>query len=287
MSRSGCYLSVDLEDYKHATMRDLGLPPLCASDQTRRGVEVLLNVIDGLSGHPRLTFFTTGQVARSQRPLVAELAQSGHEIGCHTDEHDNVFTMTPEAFVADLQRSRATLQDATGQPVEGFRAPNFSIDSRCPWAFEALADCGFKYDSSLRTSKRSAPAGQAWDLYTMPDGSPLYEIPLYSRRLGALRISVIGGTYFRLLPLGSILSLIGDAISHGFTPLIYLHAADLFTGGRIVTWRELAGLTPLRRAGWFVRQHQWTARAQTVPDKLRAVLAKYPNLGPMRSALPN
>ncbi|MEQ1760390.1 MAG: polysaccharide deacetylase family protein [Vicinamibacterales bacterium] len=283
----GSYLSVDLEDSKHAMMRELGLPPLCATDQTRRGVDLLLDALEGVDGSSKLTFFSTGQIGRTQRALVSELARYGHEIGCHTDEHDNVCAMTRERLVEDLRRSRGTLQDASGQDVTGFRAPNFSMDVADQWAFEALAECGFRYDSSLRMSRRAVQRRQAWDHHMLPSGASLYEFPLYIRRLCGVRMSVIGGTYFRLLPIRMIFGLLTEATANGFTPLIYLHAADLFTGGPIVTWRELAGLSLLERAGWRVRQYQWTTRAHSVPDKLRAVLRRYPNLGPMRSALPS
>ena len=43
--RHACYLSVDLEDYKHATMLDMGLRPLTNPEQTWRGVRRILSVL--------------------------------------------------------------------------------------------------------------------------------------------------------------------------------------------------------------------------------------------------
>ena len=234
-NRYACYLSVDLEDYKHATMLDMGLRPLTNPEQTWRGVHRILSVLRRSASHPNLTFFTTGQVARDQPDLVREMAGLGHEIACHSDQHENVFTLDRTEFLNNLQRAKASLEDASGQRVMGFRAPNFSIDERSPWAHATLAEAGFIYDSSLVTDIPRTSTG-AYDVLDL-SGQWLFEFPIYCHKvIGTRGIRVIGGTYFRVLPLSLILTLVTQAIEQGYVPLIYLHAADADDRPSPVRW---------------------------------------------------
>ena len=52
-------------------------------------------------------------------------------------------------FREDVSSSIKLLQDITGQPVECFRAPGFSVTDKEGWAFDILADLGIKYDCSV------------------------------------------------------------------------------------------------------------------------------------------
>jgi hypothetical protein len=167
----------------------------------------------------------------------------------------------------------------------GFRAPNFSIDKRCPWALEVLADAGFWYDSSVVSGVARA-SSTPYDLVQTRAGD-VYEFPIYNHVAGrSFGIRVIGGTYFRLLPVRLILHLMRLGASLGYTPSVYLHASDLVTSGGTVSWTEMNSLPVPARLGWLVRQRQWTLGARGAAEKLKAVLEAFPNLGPMRSALP-
>ncbi|HPV83043.1 MAG TPA: polysaccharide deacetylase family protein [Nitrospira sp.] len=280
-----CYLSIDLEDYKHATMLDMGLEPRTNPEQTWRGVNRILAVLRETDSHPALTLFTTGQVARSQPDLVREMAAQGHEIGCHSDQHENVYTLTRSGFLHNLLRAKDSLETAGGQRVVGFRAPNFSIDDRTSWAYPVLAEAGFTYDSSVASSRRRTTA-EPYDVLRLPEGE-LVEFPIYRHVLaGNQGIRVIGGTYFRLLPLELIVMLMKKSASLGYVPLIYLHAADADEQPSPVSWNEMSRLPYLSRCAWSLRQQQWLVGAQSVADKLRAILALFPHQGPMHRALP-
>jgi hypothetical protein len=58
-------------------------------------------------------------------------------------------------------------------------------------------------------------------------GGAVTSIPFLSIGAGRKRMTIIGGTYFRLFPLGLICSLIGIAERRGFIPMIYLHPYDM------------------------------------------------------------
>jgi polysaccharide deacetylase family protein (PEP-CTERM system associated) len=148
------------------------------------------------------TFFTLGWVAERYPALMRRIADAGHEVASHGYDHARVFTFTPEQFRADLRKSRAILEDASGQAVTGYRAPSFSIDPRTPWAHPILAEEGYRYSSSVAPIRH--------DHYGWPDsprfawkpvpGSDLVELPVTTAKLGKRTLAAGGGGFFRLLP---------------------------------------------------------------------------------------
>ncbi len=147
------------------------------------------------------TFFTLGWVAKRQPALVRRIVAEGHELASHGWSHDRVSTFTPEAFRADLRRARATLEDAAGVAVRGYRAPSFSIGRVNAWALSVLAEEGYAYSSSV------APFGHdhyGWPGFPrfahrpLPD-SPMVEAPVTTARIAG-RLMGFGGGFFRLLP---------------------------------------------------------------------------------------
>ncbi|WP_019833381.1 XrtA system polysaccharide deacetylase [Sphingomonas sp. PR090111-T3T-6A] len=152
----------------------------------------------------KATFFTLGWVAERAPAQMRRIVAEGHEIASHGWDHDRVFTLTPEEFRDDLRRARAAIEDASGMPVFGYRAPSFSIDTRTPWAHPILAEEGYSYSSSV------APV--AHDHYGWPDSprfawrpvsqSTMIELPVTTAKLGARTLAAGGGGFFRLLPYG-------------------------------------------------------------------------------------
>ena len=95
------------------------------------------------------TFFTLSWVAERHPFLMRRIADAGHEIASHGHWHRRVNTLTPDEFREDVRVSKAILEEHSGAPVWGFRAPNFSITPGTEWAFDILIEEGFRYDSSL------------------------------------------------------------------------------------------------------------------------------------------
>jgi polysaccharide deacetylase family protein (PEP-CTERM system associated) len=147
------------------------------------------------------TFFTLGWVAKRHPALVRRIVAEGHELASHGWDHTRADTQTPEAFRADVGRTRALLEDTGGVRVNGYRAATFSIGARNLWAFQILRQEGYAYSSSINPIRH--------DLYGMPDaprvpfrprvdGVP--EIPMTTVRLLGRNWPCAGGGYFRLLP---------------------------------------------------------------------------------------
>jgi polysaccharide deacetylase family protein (PEP-CTERM system associated) len=152
----------------------------------------------------KATFFTLGWVAKRHPALMRRISEAGHELASHGWDHQRVFRMDLAAFSSDLEMSRKTIEDASGQRVTGYRAPSFSIDQRTPWAYMILAQQGFTYSSSV------API--AHDHYGWSDAprfafkplpwSDLIEIPVTTAMFAGRRLAAGGGGFFRVLPYG-------------------------------------------------------------------------------------
>jgi polysaccharide deacetylase family protein (PEP-CTERM system associated) len=149
----------------------------------------------------KATFFTLGWVAERHPDLIRRIVGEGHEVASHGWDHDRVFTMTADAFRADLKRARTALEDASGQRVTGYRAPSFSIDQRTPWAHQVLAEEGYAYSSSVAplVHDHYGWADAPKYAYRPVAGSDLIELPITLADVAGRKITT-GGGFFRLFP---------------------------------------------------------------------------------------
>jgi polysaccharide deacetylase family protein (PEP-CTERM system associated) len=150
----------------------------------------------------KATFFILGWVAERYPDLIRRIADAGHEIASHGYGHERVFTLTPDQFAANIGRTRKLLEDASGQNVNGYRAPSFSIDQRTPWAHQILAEQGYVYSSSVAPVKHDhyGWAEAPRFAFRPVEGSDFLEIPVTTAELGSRRLAAGGGGFFRLLP---------------------------------------------------------------------------------------
>ena len=160
----------------------------------------ILDLFDGAGA--KATFFTLGWVAERHPKLIRAIADRGHEIASHGYDHARVFTFNRTEFAEDIRKARKILEECSGQAVTGYRAPSFSIDPRCLWAFEELAEQGYAYSSSVAPVThdhygwREAPRFA----FRPVDGSSMIEIPVTTAMLGGRRVAAGGGGFFRVLP---------------------------------------------------------------------------------------
>lgn len=198
-------LSVDVEDWFQVGAFETVIGRDSWSSLTTR-VERNCDAILGLFAEAGVkgTFFTLGWVAKRHPALMRRIAGEGHEIASHGWDHARVFRMKPEEFAHDLDTSRKTIEDASGETVRGYRAPSFSIDHRTPWAHEILAEQGYLYSSSVAPivhdhyGWREAPRFAFRPLAN----SPLVEIPVTTATFAGRRLAAGGGGFFRVLPYG-------------------------------------------------------------------------------------
>jgi len=147
------------------------------------------------------TFFTLGWIGERHPAVVRRIVASGHELASHGWDHVRADRLDPAAFRADIGRTRRLLEDVSGTPVRGYRAPTFSIGARNQWAFAALESEGYHYSSSVNPIRH--------DLYGMPEaprvpfrpeGCRLWELPMTTVRIRGRNLPCGGGGFFRLLP---------------------------------------------------------------------------------------
>ena len=197
-------LTIDLEDYYHVSaFRDRVTTQDWQSRESRlqANTEKILECLYG--GGCRATFFVLGWAAERYPKVVSGIAHCGHEIGCHSYEHRLVYEMTPKDFREDTHRAKSLLEDLSGRPVLGYRAPSFSITRDSFWAFEILAELGFTYDSSIfpvqHLNYGFAEAPRFPFRVTTSHGEIL-EFPMPTVELAGRRSPFGGGAYLRLLP---------------------------------------------------------------------------------------
>jgi polysaccharide deacetylase family protein (PEP-CTERM system associated) len=222
---------VDLEEYFQVNGFERWVPRNSWDSIESRLVVGTKRLLDLLARHDaRATFFVLGWVAERHADLVRRIAAAGHEIASHGHEHQRITTLSPVAHRADVRRSKAVLEDCTGQAVAGFRAPSFSITPRTAWALEVLVEEGYRYDSSLFPIRRPGygfpGAHSAPHVLETPSG-PLAELPLATTTLAGVRLPAAGGGYLRQLPVGLMRRALREHAARGLSAMCYIHPWEL------------------------------------------------------------
>lgn len=194
--------TVDVEDYfqteamaRVVTRERWDQMPSRVERNTNRILEILSR--NGARG----TFFFLGWVAQRYPQLVRRVADSGHEIACHSYWHRLVYKLSPEEFRDDTKLAKDVIQDACGREVLGYRAPCFSFTQGTEWAHEILAELGFRYSSSICPvnhdiyANASAPSSP----HSVASGK-LIEIPISTLPIAGVNTPAGGGGYLRIMP---------------------------------------------------------------------------------------
>lgn len=142
--------TVDVEDWFHICGVDGPLSSTTWHALPSRVVETTRRLLDLLSTtRISATFFVVGWVAEHHPTLVEEIRAAGHEIASHSHLHRKVFELSPDEFAADLDACSAALMAAGAPRPIAFRAPEWSINDRAPWALATLVSHGFLVDCSV------------------------------------------------------------------------------------------------------------------------------------------
>lgn len=71
----------------------------------------------------RATFFIVGEAAARQPALVRRIAAEGHGLAGHSYTHSEPAATSAAVLLDEVQRTRALLEDLTGEPIRLFRPP--------------------------------------------------------------------------------------------------------------------------------------------------------------------
>ena len=166
-------------------------------------------------------------MAREFPEVVRRIADKGHEIGCHSDQHVWITKLTEEEFRTDTIRAIDTLEQCVGKKVLSYRAPAFSIGHSNKWAFEILAECGIERDASIFPAVRDYGGfpefGQKVPSIVKYNGVEIKEFPICTTNIMGTEIAYSGGGYFRFFPLWFVANKMRQA---DYT-MTYFHINDL------------------------------------------------------------
>lgn len=197
-------LTVDLEDYYQVeAFADVISRNDWRSWESRaeRNTERLLDLFE--TSGVKATFFVLGWIAQHHPRLIRQIAGEGHEIACHSYQHQLIRNQSREEFRADLRRAKSLLEDITGVEVEGYRAPTYSITLQTLWALETLIEEGFRYDSSIfpiHHDRYGIPDAKRFPYVIKCAAGELIEFPPSTVRIAGQNFPMAGGGYFRLIP---------------------------------------------------------------------------------------
>lgn len=218
-------LTFDVEERFHSH--------LTPGDAPRRwdAGERIARILDLLEADDhRATFFVVSELAEHYPELIRRMADSGFEVASHSHSHMRLDGDDRELCKGDIARSKAVLEDLTGRPVYGFRAPSWSARRSDDWLWDQLVALGFRYDSSLfpfKTHRYGSLRNPVKPFRLRPE---LIEIPPSVSKLGPLRLPYGGGFYFRLFPDWLTGRLIDREIHAGGTPIVYFHPWEFDAG---------------------------------------------------------
>jgi polysaccharide deacetylase family protein (PEP-CTERM system associated) len=221
------HFTVDVEEHYQVSAFEPYLPREQWDGMESRVAANVARLLDLLAAHgARGTFFILGCVAERHPDIVTAIARGGHEVASHGWDHRRVTQQTPEEFRASVRRTKAALEDMTGMPVLGFRAPSFSIVTGREWALDILVEEGYRYDSSLFPVRRPgygyAAGGREPYWLDRPAGR-LAEVPPATLRLAGVNLPAAGGAYFRLLPYALVRSALKSCERRGVPATFYIH----------------------------------------------------------------
>lgn len=265
-------ISVDLEDWFALVARRLHGTTVAPSERVVTATHRLLDLLDACA--TRATFFVLGTVAEAFPALVSEVRDRGHEIGSHGYAHRRLDTIDAATFRDDLRRANVAITAACGVRPRGHRAPEFTLMRGTKWAFEVLAEEGFRYDSSVfpirhpRYGIPDAPRGP----YAVPAaGGTLIELPLATLDILGQRLPTAGGGYLRFFPYRPIELAVRRASEAGIPAILYVHPYEFDP-------EPLEMAAPSARGRAFIAaQNAFRYRA---PARLSRLLRRFP-FGPL------
>jgi polysaccharide deacetylase family protein (PEP-CTERM system associated) len=198
-------LTFDIEEWFH--LLDENLSNTEASWDTfevriHKNMERIFKILD--EKNAKASFFCLGWIAKKYPEIIKQIDQLGYEIGCHSNQHQLVYKLTPAAFKNDTEIAVKRLEDILGKKITAYRAPCFSFTPETPWAFEVLANLGITHDSSIFPSSRIQGG-----YLNFPSRKPsiidckgilIKELPITTARFLGQNIVFGGGGYFRFFP---------------------------------------------------------------------------------------
>lgn len=182
------------------------------------------------------TFFCLGWLAEKHPDIIKEINRRGHQIGCHSYQHELATRFTPEQFIEDTMKAKDLIESVIGKSIDSFRAPGFSITEENSWAVDKLVEMGFKYDCTVFPARhdyggmpnygKGVPA-----ILRTKAGNMIKEFPINIHTVMGNHIVFTGGGFFRFFPYFMIRR--WGRMSQDYM-MTYFHPRDFDTGQPMV-----------------------------------------------------
>jgi len=225
------FFTVDVEEYFQVKAMESLVSQrdwLSRPSRIAHSIDELLRILDG--HQVKGTFFVLGWLAEHRREVVRLIADAGHEIASHGFLHERVTALDRARFREDLRSSKQALEDLIGAPVLGYRAPSFSIIPGCEWAFDALIDEDYRYDSSIFPIRRRGygyPSAPRSPHIIERSGGRIAEFPLATTSFFNYPVPAAGGGYLRQFPIGVIQRAFREAGERSQPATFYIHPWEI------------------------------------------------------------
>ena len=224
-------LTFDIEEWFHANYDQINPDDYRGKgSKFREHMDVLLQMC--ADANCKATFFVLGSVGEDYPDVVRAVAQAGHEIASHGYGHQLAYRQTREEFREDVKRAVTILEELTGTPVRGYRAPSWSIVKSNLAYLEVLEELGLQYDASIfpvKTFLYGIPDAPAHIHHPRVNGRELklWEVPTSVTKILGRNIGYSGGFYFRLFPQFMIERAIRAANRKSQSAIVYLHPREI------------------------------------------------------------
>ena len=181
----------------------------------------------------RATFFVLGWIAKKRPNLVKMIQKRGHEVASHGFHHHLCTDLSADILKKDMMESRMLLEDITGEPVFGYRAPSFAVTADI---LDMVRESGYLYDSSYNSFDRHdryghldlsgvRKKGVAFELSDM-----FFELPVSNLNVANQVIPWGGGGYFRLIPFPIFMKGVDAILARDDAYLFYMHPWEIDPG---------------------------------------------------------
>lgn len=230
-------LTIDVEDWYQVENLRPWFPPGTWNQQHQRvenNTQRLLDLLDSTAPinrkSPKATFFMLGWVAEKIPDLVREIHRRGHEIASHGYGHTMCNHLDLNDLKKDLTRSKSLLENIIGSEINGYRAPNFSINDR---VLKTIQQAGYKYDSSYNNFSKHGRYGRLSINNNTKQGACIkfpnrfYELPISNLKLAKQIIPWGGGGYFRFMPFPIFKAGIKQILKQQEAYMFYLHPWEI------------------------------------------------------------
>jgi polysaccharide deacetylase family protein (PEP-CTERM system associated) len=221
--------TVDVEDWFHICGVDDRLPMSAWDRLESRVVPTTRLLLDDLdAAGARGTFLVVGWVAERFPDLVGEIASAGHEIGLHGHRHRRVYDLTPDEFRSDLRDNVQALRATGVAPVRTFRAPEWSLNERAPWALPILVEEGLRVDASRAPVPRvGSPAYPRRPHPIATTAGALLEVPPLVGALAGQAVPLGWGWGLRKAEPAEVLEAIAASNRRGDPAVITVHPWEI------------------------------------------------------------